>query len=263
MYMKIYQFYPSQNYYYNHRKTVSVNVAFGSTARRYVTENGDEFGTNSWLFRDDLDWKRLVKYENIHFKNADRVNVIILASSDGSESYSKVISLAENLIEEDAEKFYPVKGYDIDKEMVRASGSGLLNTSMHDRMMLQIYSDDYEKYFRETQEKLIIKEDVQFQNQKTLKATNYLKSKVRFNRADMYDVLHSLDDNSNTVLMCRNVLGYFENDKVEKFVKIVSNKLKSESLFIIGDHDIKNTFIDRFLKENGFEKVIKNVYKRV
>lgn len=262
--MKIYAYSPVNNYCSkNNMKINSEKIAFGSTARRYVTENGDEFGTNSWLFRDDLDWTRLVKYENKHFKNADRVNVIILASSDGSESYSKVISLAENLSEDDAEKFYPVKGYDIDKEMVRASGSGLLNTSMHDRMMLQIYSDDYEKYFRETNEKLVIKDDVQFQNQKTLKATNYLKSKVRFNRADMYDVLHSLDDNSNTVLMCRNVLGYFENDKVEKFVKIVSNKLKSESLFIIGDHDIKNTFIDRFLKENGFEKVIKNVYKRV
>lgn len=93
--------------------------------------------------------------------------------------------------------------------MVRASGSGLLNTSMHDRMMLQIYSDDYEKYFRETQEKLIIKEDVKFQNQKTLKATNYLKSKVRFNRADMYDVLHSLDDNSKYCSYVQECFGVF------------------------------------------------------
>ncbi|MFQ8627043.1 MAG: CheR family methyltransferase, partial [Candidatus Gastranaerophilaceae bacterium] len=101
-----------------------------------------------------------------------------------------------------------------------------------------------------------MKDDVQFQNQKTLKATSLLKNNVRFNRADMYDVLHNLDDNSNTVLMCRNVLGYFENDKIEKFVKIVSNKLKPESLFVVGDHDTKNSFIDRFLKENGFEKVM-------
>ena len=262
--MKIYAYSPIYNSYFkDNRKIQSEKPAFGTTARRYVTENGDEFGTNSWMFRDDLDWNRLVKYENRHFKSADRVNVIILASSDGSESYSKVISLAENLSEDDAEKFYPVKGYDIDKEMVRASGSGLLNTSMHDRMMLQIYSDDYEKYFRETNEKLVIKDDVQFQNQKTLKATSLLKNNVRFNRADMYDVLHNLDDNSNTVLMCRNVLGYFENDKIEKFVKIVSNKLKPESLFVVGDHDTKNSFIDRFLKENGFEKVMQNVYKRI
>lgn len=37
--------------------------SFGSCARFYKTSNGDEIGTNSWLFRDDVDWKRLAKYE--------------------------------------------------------------------------------------------------------------------------------------------------------------------------------------------------------
>lgn len=239
------------------------SVSFGTTYRNYINEKGEEFNTNSWLFRDDLDWKRLVKYENNHFKNLNRVNVVVLASSDGSEEYSKVMSLSENLPEQDAEKFFPIKGYDIDYEMTRASNSGLLNTSLHDRMLLQIYCDDYEKYFKETQEKLIIKGDTPLQKQKTLKATNFIKDKVRFERADMYNVLNNLDDNSNTILMCRNVLGYFEDDKIEKFIKIVSNKLKQESLFIIGEHDTKCSFISRYLNENGFAKVMEHVYKRI
>lgn len=239
------------------------SVSFGTTYRNYINEKGEEFNTNSWLFRDDLDWKRLVKYENNHFKNLNRVNVVVLASSDGSEEYSKVMALSENLPEQDAEKFFPIKGYDIDYEMTRASNSGLLNTSLHDRMLLQIYCDDYEKYFKETQEKLIIKGDTPLQKQKTLKATNFIKDKVRFERADMYNVLNNLDDNSNTILMCRNVLGYFEDDKIEKFIKIVSNKLKQESLFIIGEHDTKCSFISRYLNENGFAKVMEHVYKRI
>ena len=40
------------------------SVSFGTTYRNYINEKGEEFNTNSWLFRDDLDWKRLVKYEN-------------------------------------------------------------------------------------------------------------------------------------------------------------------------------------------------------
>ena len=63
--------------------------------------------------------------------------------------------------------------------------------------------------------------------------------------------------------MCRNVLGYYENDKIEKFVKIVSKKLNPGSLFIIGEHDTSNSFIDRYLKENKFMAVFKHVYQKL
>ena len=110
---------------------------------------------------------------------------------------------------------------------------------------------------------LNIKDDIKLQNQKTLKATNYLTNRVHFERADMYNILANLNDNSDTILMCRNVLGYFENDKIEKFVKIVSKKLNPGSLFIIGEHDTSNSFIDRYLKENKFMAVFKHVYQKL
>ena len=58
-------------------------------------------------------------------------------------------------------------------------------------------------------------------------------------------------------------LGYFEDDKVEKFVKIVSNKLKQGSMFIIGQHDTSNSFIDRYLLENKFMKIFEHVYQKL
>ncbi len=238
-------------------------ISFGTTGRYYKSENGEEFGTNSWLFRDDVDWERLAKYEKQHFCNKERVNIIQFASSDGSEAYTKIISLLENYPEKNAEKFFPIKAYDIDEEIVNAARSGYINTCLTDRMNLQINSDDYTKYFTDTTQKLNIKDDIKLQNQKTLKASNILRNRVQFERADMFNILANLNDNSDTILMCRNVLGYFENDAVERFVKITANKLKKGSLFIIGEHDTKNTFIDRFLKENHFMRIIKHVYQKL
>lgn len=254
-YMKINKF--------NYSPILYNKISFGTTGRYYKSENGDEFGTNSWLFRDDIEWKTLARYEKNHFCNKNRVNIIQFASSDGSEAYTTIISLLENFPQKNAEKFFPIKAYDIDEEIVNAARSGYINTCLLDRINLQVNSDDYSKYFTDTKEILNIKRDVKLQNQKTLKASNILKNRVHFERADMYNILANLNDNSDTVLMCRNVLGYFENDRVEKFVKIVSNKLKQGSLFIIGEHDTTNSFIDRYLKENKFMYVFKHVYQKL
>lgn len=237
--------------------------SFGSCARFYKTSNGDEIGTNSWLFRDDVDWKRLAKYEKNHFADKNRVNIIQFASSDGSEAYTQIISLLENYPNKNSEKFFPIKAYDIDEEIVNAARSGLLNTNMVDRINLQINSDDYSKYFTDTNEILNIKNDLNLKSKKTLKATNLIKNRVHFERADMYNILSELNDNSDKILLCRNILGYFEDDKVEKFVKIVSNKLKQGSMFIIGQHDTSNSFIDRYLLENKFMKIFEHVYQKL
>lgn len=248
---------------FNYTPFLNNKISFGTTGRHYTCENGDEFGTNSWLFRDDVDWKRLARYEKNHFCDKSKVNIIQFASSDGSEAYTKIISLLENYPQKSAEKFFPIKAFDIDEEIVNAARSGYINTCLADRINLQINSEDYSKYFAATDNILNIKRDVKLQNQKTLKATNYLTNRVHFERADMYNILANLNDNSDTILMCRNVLGYFENDKIEKFVKIVSKKLNPGSLFIIGEHDTSNSFIDRFLKENKFMTVFKHVYQKL
>lgn len=100
-------------------------IAFGTTARDYTNKNGEYIGTNSWLFRDDIDWKQLTEYEKSHFKDKSKVNVIQFASSDGSEAYTKIISILENNPSKNDDKFFPIKAFDIDDEVVKAAKSGL------------------------------------------------------------------------------------------------------------------------------------------
>ncbi len=253
-----------QNYYnYNSPKTQQNHISFGTTHRYYKTTDGDELGTNTWPFRDDIEWAKLAKYEKKHFKDKKKVNTIQFASSDGSEAYTKIISLIENNPAPDDGKFFPIKAFDIDPEVIKAAKSKLLNTMTFDRVSLQINTENYDKYFTETDKKLDIKDDIKFASIKTLKVSDILTDKVIFENNDMYKVLAKIRDESNTILMCRNILGYFDENKIEAFVKLVAQKLKTNSLFLIGEHDTRVSFIERYLGENGFAKVMKHVFKKI
>lgn len=259
--MQITSFLHNNNALYN--KKPQKSLSFGTTQRHYINSDGDEIGTNTWMFRDDIEWARLAKYEKKHFKDKDKVNIVQFASSDGSEAYTKIISLIENNPSPDDGKFFPIRAYDIDPEVIKAAKSKMLNTIMFDRMTLQMNTENYDKYFTESGKKLDIKDDIHDAKVKTLKVSDILTDKVVFENKDMYKVLAKIEDNSNTVLMCRNILGYFDEHKIEDFVKRVSDKLKSNSLFLIGDHDKRISFIERYLGENGFVNIMKNVFKKI
>ena len=250
------------NTIYN-RNTQPKSLAFGTTHRYYKTSDGYELGTNTWPFRDDIEWSKLAKYEKRHFKDKDKVNMVQFASSDGSEGYTQIISLIENNPAPDDKKFFPIKAFDIDPEVIKAAKSKLLNTMTFDRVSLQMNTENYDTYFEETGKKLDIKDDIHFESIKTLKVADILTEKVVFENADMYKILAKMEDNSNTILMCRNILGYFDENKIEEFIKMVGQKLKKDSLFLIGEHDTRISFIERYLGENGFTKVMKHVFKKI
>ena len=245
---------------------INNNFSFKSTARHYQNNLGDEFGCNSWMFRNDVDWKNLTKIEEENFKNKNKVNIVMFASSDGSEAYSKIISLYEHFgIEnpEEAEKFFPIQAYDVDKEILDSAKSGFIKTSMMDRMELQMHSENYEDYFEKTKEELKLNNDIPLQREKTLKAKNKLTKNVNFEYGDMFQKVTEIKDNSDTILMCRNILGYFVSDKIEKFIQKASMALKKDSLFIVGDHDSRLFDIHSCMRKYGFRELIHNVYKKI
>ena len=71
--------------------------------------------------------------------------------------------------------------------------------------------------------------------QKTYRAENVLKNNVIFNVGDMFKLVNEIEDNSNTIVLCRNSLAYFNTNIQEKFIRSLCNKLKEKSLFEIGD----------------------------
>lgn len=246
------------------------NLSFCGTERRYIAKDGEEYGCNSWLFREDMNWEKLAKYQAENFKDKPQVNTIMFASSDGSEAYTNIISLHENVQDsKQVQKFFPIKAYDLDEEIVKIANSGYFNSSVNERLMLQINAEDYEKYFdlSKTDKNLCIpnEQSASFlrKTQKTIKAKEILTKNVKFKQGDMFKKITEINDSSNTMLFCRNILGYFENNKIEEFIKLAQKALKSGSLMAIGDHDSVLFNIKECMEEHGFKEVFKNLFKKL
>ena len=59
------------------------------------------------MFRSDLDWNLLSYYLENKYKNAQKVNVLNAACSDGSEPYSLAMILDKKI--SGGKKFFPIK----------------------------------------------------------------------------------------------------------------------------------------------------------
>lgn len=246
----------------NFRNTYKPN--FQSTNRRYTDYKGDEFGCYTTFFRSDLNWEKLSDFEFSNFAKKDKVNIIMFASSDGSEAYSTIISLLENKIgkkQKSATKFLPIQAYDIDDEIINVANSGYIKATNYDLSEIISRSEEYNDYFEKSNKKLEIK-NANDDTGIVLKAKESLTKNVKFNKGNMFQKIREIKDDSNTILMCRNILGYFLNDKIEEFIKLASNILKKDSLFIIGDYDSEFVNIRSILEKFNFQKVLKNVYKK-
>ena len=241
-------------------------ISFGTTSRLYKTKSGDDMGCNSWLFRNDIDWNKLAKYEIDHFKDKDKVNIVMFAASDGSEAYTKIISLHENCTGRSRDavaKFFPIKAYDTDSEILKAAKSGHINSFMHDRIELDLHCKNYEDYFSESKNGLIIPNDKDCHTSQPLFAKKILTENVEFSYGDMFEKVYEIKDDSNTIVMCRNILGYFWIQEIEKFLQAVSKALKPESLFVIGNHDFVLYNIKEYVERYCFREVMKNVFKKI
>lgn len=240
------------NKYYNNQST------FKSTTSFYKTDAGKEIGSNSWMFREDVAWNDLAKFEVEHFRDKNRVNVIQFASSDGSEAYTKIISLLKQG-EPNVQKFFPIEAYDISPEIVNAAKSGLINFVDKDFKRAENVQVNLDEYFKKSTNSLDIKNDYMFHffniPTTTYQVSNSLKNKVNFHNKDLFDVLHSFKDDSNSVILCRNIFSYFDDIDARRAINLLGQKLKAGSLLVLGDQDFSKHTMQKFLKEAGFSAV--------
>ncbi len=89
----------------------NIYPSFGSTTRVGLLSNSVDYiySTQSSVFRTDLDWLKFVKYLGIHFKDAEKVNVVCQACSDGSEPYTLALALIHSLGFEASKKILSYK----------------------------------------------------------------------------------------------------------------------------------------------------------
>lgn len=262
---------------------ITYSPAFKSNARTYRTNNGNIMCTMTSLHRGDLDWEKFTNFAIEHFKDKENVQFIQFASSDGSEAYTQILSFLDKYPEKVTDKFLPIQAYDIDKEMVTAAKSGLINITEEDRKRFpKNYEFKFSDCFKRTDKELWINNDSlqrithggiyeyydyitpdDWVTYRTYEVNDFVKSKVNFNIGDMFDIMLKHNDNSNSIIMCRNVLTHMNQKQVDYFTDLLSRKLKKDSLLVIGGCDKSTVYGGDYLEKRGFQKVMKHVYKKL
>ena len=131
----------------------SYNRQLGKT--KQFSSNSDVKMINSNttnFFRRDIDWKTLGKIFKKQFPQG-KVNIYDFACSDGSEAYSLIITLIEQLGEKNAQRFFPIIASDVDEEIIRmANSKKIVATSEDIFSMGNIIKDgNIKKYFSITE----------------------------------------------------------------------------------------------------------------
>jgi len=238
---------------------------FTSNNHFYLTKNNTPVGTISRMFREDLLWYKLALYEYANFHNTPKVQTLQFACSDGSESFTQAISLLETPVATGANKFFPIQAMDINYKILEMAKSGLINLSKGDIMRTKNMGVDINKYFEKANQTLIPKElipvTVNGHNYETYKVKPILLDKINFKKADMFEVIKNHKDESNTIVLCRNVLGYYNENEIDEFLELLSKKLKPNSMVIIGNMEVSER-IDTKLLYKGFAMLTHNIFRK-
>lgn len=193
----------------------------------FITINVTEFFRNPEIFKE---FEREIK--NITLKN-NYIKIWSAACSIGAEPYSIAIILDKlgykgksNII-----------ATDIDMTILNRAKKGEYIESE----IKNIEKQDLHKYFRNMGDKYIIDENI--------------KNMITYKRHDL--ILDSYESDFD-IIVCRNVVIYFNQDIKEKIYKKFSNALKKGGLLFVGATESIYNY-----KEYGFEKASTFIYRKL
>lgn len=242
------------NYENNFRK----NPSF--TSNYQVLNKRRPFCT--YFFREDLQWGNFARYLNLRFKAADKVNIYNAACSDGTESYTLIMSLIKHLGSEKAEKFFPIKGFDLNQRQVNTAKSGEIPLLPGIYYLFDFFSIKLHTLFND---KKFLNHITLKNGKKGVKFKDDIKNLVEFRKANIFDELAKINKNEeNSVFLCRNMWMYLKEPEQEKLAKMLSEACGSNSIVVLGNYDLSASKAHSLLLKNGFEETyIDNVYEKM
>ena len=249
----------------NNNNTFS-NRTFKSSAREYMDyslkfaiETGGLISTYTSLFREDMNWAIFSKIINENFRETEKVNIYSLACSDGSEAYTTAISILENC--ENPQKFFPISAIDKDKIILKHAQNYRIN--LFDEDLAKLRKITQKKYFIDKSNCTKVEgESVHSQKMHSYSPINQLKDNIHFELGDIKKVLENINDNGNSVILCRNVFPYLSNYDHAYILNQLKKNLKKGSIFVIGQYD-SHTLIDRKLLDFGFKEIRTFIFKKL
>ena len=202
-------------------KKMSKNRNFLETVVKEITVNTTE------PFRTPVIWQKLISFMRERFSGLDEINIWHAGCSTGQEVYSMMMLLYEMGL------FHKTKiyGSDLNEDVLETARSGKYR--FHD-------FDDYWGNFKEAMSEFpeFNYEDYLEINKRrgVVKIKGFLVEKPIF-------VKHNLIKDGNifgkkfNMIMCRNVLIYFDHDQQDKIFNFFHDNLLENGILVIGKHE--------------------------
>ncbi|MGL4654617.1 MAG: CheR family methyltransferase [Sarcina sp.] len=192
----------------------------------FITINVTEFFRNKNLFED---LEKLLKNE--YFNTGKKVVIWSAACSMGCEPYSIAMIMKEN-----GYRNYKIIATDIDENILKRAKEGKYSS-----VEIKEMDKKYLKYFVQKGEAYILSDEI--------------KSKVTFKKADL--ILDRYESGFDLIL-CRNVVIYFNSEIKEKIYKKFSTALNKNGILFVGaTESIYNS------EELGFKKCSTFMYRKI
>ncbi len=218
------------------------------------------YSNRTYFLRSDLSWDTLGNYLNRQF-SSDKVNVYNFACSDGSETYSLMLSLINNLGEEGAQRFFPIHASDIDPQIIEEAKKGNLKATDYDyKKIVEIIPKPktINDYFEV--EKINGNNDFCY----VLHPKEVLTKNVIFECKSIEEGLDEVEK-SNSLLLVRNFWRYLSAQELAQASMKLRKSIDKTSRILIGEFDKEKlnrfgqsqsiTIMPNFLRNLGFYSV--------
>lgn len=245
---------------------ISNRTSFTSLFR--LSSCKDSFGVyhltqNSTNSRDDLNYDELAEIAKNRFKEYEKINIMPMNGSDGTESYCIANSILNTFGESDAEKrIFPIVVSDIDTDIIENYGKkGIVALEKKDE---NLFGKNLSKYFECTNISELPDIAIYPKEAKAYKLKPQFRENFKFEVMDFMDRLKNIKDEGNSIIIIRNCLAQSYTSWERTFLLFeLDNILHDNSLFVIGGYDRAN--IPNLVKEleiYGFKEVGKNIFSK-
>ncbi len=206
------------------------------------------------LFRDPQIW-HILRYRILpQFKNRKNINIWHAGCSSGQEVYSMLILLNEMGLFDSAK----ILATDINPEVLEQAAKGVYKYRFNIG-----YLDNFDKVIRENPYNYDEYYDVPYEKyfdvnktKDTIHMNQFLIDKPFFRRHDLV-VEGNLMFAKFDIILCRNVIIYFNYDLQNKVFKLYHESLFQDGLLLLGMHEtILGPFASKFEKKGLYYKKI-------
>ena len=250
---------------------------------------------DTWLYRDGAYWKFFTDFISERFKDTPKVNTYCYGCSNGSEPYTLAMQILSTHPNE-ANKFLPVKAMDYDAAAIESAKSGIIplteieieyakfytkgqlndfidisekNKSFFDLKSFHCLSDKLEQSVNIPNVTFDKKPDLENLKNGYYKVSPALKQNIDFKVANILHDYRKIQP-KNSIVIARNFMPYLEPQNVVQLIYNIGNRLKSNSLLVLGCYDMEvcptvyNIDMIKLINLAGFRQTkLANVFEKI